>query len=353
MCDLLWSDPVEDYGNEKEVSTTSKRRTSNPNIEYNANNTNPAPNERLFIHNTTRGCSYFYTFAAVNEFLIRNQILSVIRAHEAQDVGYRMYKKSPETGFPSLITIFSAPNYLDVYQNKAAIMKYENNVVNIRQFNCSPHPYWLPNFMDVFSWSLPFVGEKVIDVLLNILNICSDEELAEYDEHIDSLIERNNREQRKEQIRSKIRALGKVAKAYQSLRELSENVVTLRGLTPSASLTELNNNTEVKSETEAAANILKDKNSSTKERFSKAKILDQANERMPPPRPTIPTSGTSVAERIKRTSIGSDPNKKDVPSKMVVASSTQGLVKMRRESYGVDPKKTVNGKVNSTSNSKK
>ena len=37
-----------------------------------------------------------------------------------------MYKKSQATGFPALITIFSAPNYLDVYGNKGT---YNINVV--------------------------------------------------------------------------------------------------------------------------------------------------------------------------------------------------------------------------------
>ncbi|KAF9359055.1 3',5'-cyclic-nucleotide phosphodiesterase (PDEase) (3':5'-CNP) [Mortierella sp. NVP85] len=155
MCDLLWADPLEEFGSEK----TSE----------------------FFVHNHVRGCSYFFSYHAACAFLEKNNLLSIIRAHEAQDAGYRMYRKTKATGFPSVMTIFSAPNYLDVYNNKAAVLKYENNVMNIRQFNATPHPYWLPNFMDVFTWSLPFVGEKITDMLLAILNTCSKEELDEDD----------------------------------------------------------------------------------------------------------------------------------------------------------------------------
>ncbi|RWS10578.1 serine/threonine-protein phosphatase 2B catalytic subunit 2-like isoform X1, partial [Dinothrombium tinctorium] len=62
MCDLLWSDPLEDFGNEK------------AGVEH-------------FTHNSVRGCSYFYSYAACCDFLQQNNLLSIIRAHEAQDAG--------------------------------------------------------------------------------------------------------------------------------------------------------------------------------------------------------------------------------------------------------------------------
>ena len=71
-----------------------------------------------------------------------------------------MYRWNGSQDFPVVITIFSAPNYCDIYKNKGAIIKFENNTLNIQQFNFSQHPYHLPNFMNVFEWSMPFVAEK-------------------------------------------------------------------------------------------------------------------------------------------------------------------------------------------------
>ncbi|KAF7730815.1 3',5'-cyclic-nucleotide phosphodiesterase (PDEase) (3':5'-CNP) [Apophysomyces ossiformis] len=211
MCDLLWADPLEEFGQEK--------------------------TNELFIHNHVRGCSYFFSYHAACQFLERNNLLSIIRAHEAQDAGYRMYRKSRATSFPSVMTIFSAPNYLDVYNNKAAVLKYENNVMNIRQFNCTPHPYWLPNFMDVFTWSLPFVGEKITDMLIAILNICSKEELADEENVVleDKTVS-DEAEQRRTVIRNKILAVGKMSRVFSVLRENSERVMELKSLSPTGRL---------------------------------------------------------------------------------------------------------------------
>ena len=214
MCDILWADPLEEFGQEKTGD--------------------------FFIHNSVRGCSYFFSYPAACAFLEKNNLLSIIRAHEAQDAGYRMYRKTRTTGFPSVMTIFSAPNYLDVYNNKAAVLKYENNVMNIRQFNCTPHPYWLPNFMDVFTWSLPFVGEKITDMLIAILNTCSKEELEEEEEETPTSASVDTTspslsadaaeasEVRRRAIKNKILAIGRLSRVFQVLREQSESVTELK-----------------------------------------------------------------------------------------------------------------------------
>ncbi|ETS61235.1 calcineurin catalytic subunit [Moesziomyces aphidis] len=249
MCDILWADPLEDFGSEK---------------------TNES-----FIHNHVRGCSYFFTYNAACQFLERNQLLSIIRAHEAQDAGYRMYRKTKTTGFPSVMTIFSAPNYLDVYNNKAAVLKYENNVMNIRQFNCTPHPYWLPNFMDVFTWSLPFVGEKITDMLIAILNVCSKEELEEEEEEDEipitptSTAEEETAE-RRTIIKNKILAVGRMSRVFALLREEAERVSELKSSQTSAKLpygTLVLGSEGIK---DAIAN------------FDDARKVDIENERLPP-----------------------------------------------------------------------
>ncbi|KAK7047874.1 3',5'-cyclic-nucleotide phosphodiesterase (PDEase) (3':5'-CNP) [Paramarasmius palmivorus] len=211
MCDILWADPVEDFGTEKTTDS--------------------------FLHNHVRGCSYFFTYQAACQFLERNNLLSIIRAHEAQDAGYRMYRKTKSTGFPSVMTIFSAPNYLDVYSNKAAVLKYESNVMNIRQFNCTPHPYWLPNFMDVFTWSLPFVGEKITDMLVAVLNTCTKEELEEESDDetfvsppVSPTAPAAEGLERRKVIKNKILAVGRVARVFALLREDAEKVSELKSV---------------------------------------------------------------------------------------------------------------------------
>jgi len=106
QCDLLWADPVAD---EDERNCTE------------------------FEFNETRQCSYRYGRDAVKAFLQRNNLLVVIRAHEVCFDGYKFLFPNKKTQMPRVITVFSAPDYCDVYKNKASYLILKDEVLNIRQ----------------------------------------------------------------------------------------------------------------------------------------------------------------------------------------------------------------------------
>lgn len=204
FCDLLWADPI-------------------------ANDTGSSPEK--YKSNEVRGCSYFFNSTAVNTFLKRNKLLTVIRAHEAQLEGYKMHTWNGPGEFPVVITIFSAPNYCDVYNNKGAIIKFDDNNLNIQQFNYSGHPYILPNFMDLFTWSIPFVIEKVLEVMCNVVNNKKGAEEMPAGEEVEKL-KGSIKESKVEIFRNKVKAMSKMMKMFKTIREDEEIILQLKGLCP-------------------------------------------------------------------------------------------------------------------------
>lgn len=141
MCDILWADPHPAYNK------------TEPTVE--------------FVQNFARRCSYYYTYTGVTRFLERNGLSCIIRGHEVQPRGHMIYRSF--RGVPSVITVFSAPNYCDSYGNLGAILRFDGHRLEIRTFGACQHPFCLPNNMDGVNWSYPFIAEKVSEFYLDLL----------------------------------------------------------------------------------------------------------------------------------------------------------------------------------------
>ena len=89
LCDILWSDPsteVDDWGQNE------------------------------------RGRSYIYSLSVIKKFLEQNNLDLICRAHQVVEDGYEFF------GNRSLVTVFSAPDYCEEYNNCAAIMVVDSNL---------------------------------------------------------------------------------------------------------------------------------------------------------------------------------------------------------------------------------
>lgn len=252
FCDLLWSDPHESYGQEG--------------------------GKALFTPNRVRGCSYSYTYAGVLEFLNRNGLLSIVRGHEAQENGYKLYRKGEKTGFPTVVTLFSAPNYVDTYKNKAAILRFDGKLFFIKQFSHSPHPYWLPNFMDGLTWSSGFVAEKIVEILLALLNLASSterlpESMLSMEER--SLV-REDTERRTRRLTEQLKLFGKLQHKLAQLRFKKEALCEL-AMSPASSPSH-----PAPEVAENHLDVVSDDTRAQIETFAEARYSDLVNERLPP-----------------------------------------------------------------------
>lgn len=163
LLDLLWSDPIYDG----EIENMALEEYHNfIELEWKPN--------------SSRGCSYVFGYKVLKEFLEVNNFVCIVRAHEVQEEGFRRHydhrnlqekikillKKwcdtmkifqgeTPETlinvisvpfstsnPIPPMITIFSAPNYCDRYENKGAILLIDKDLEGFRviQYDCVEHP---------------------------------------------------------------------------------------------------------------------------------------------------------------------------------------------------------------------
>ena len=140
LCDLLWADPTfEDGGLMKDK----------------------------YASNDSRGCSFYFGYEATINFLRRNELLTIIRAHEVQYEGYRAYHWGNSV-FPVLMTVFSAPNYCGHHQNKGAILKVNQNEIQIMQYCFTEKQELQMDFPDVFQATWGVLKDGINEISNNL-----------------------------------------------------------------------------------------------------------------------------------------------------------------------------------------
>lgn len=56
------------------------------------------------------------------------------------------------------------------------MIKIEGDAFNIKNFDEVAHPYHLPGNLNLFQFSMPYLAEKVIDMLYNVLAQVTDDD---------------------------------------------------------------------------------------------------------------------------------------------------------------------------------
>lgn len=202
ICDMVWSDPAPKPADVSQEDYLEMR--------WNANE--------------ERKISWTYGWGVLESFLAENQFQCVIRAHQVKKDGFEEHwfgcTKETRT-YPPLVTIFSAPNYCDMYHNKATVLTIKREGgFQYDHLSWSDHPYLLPNFDNALNFSLPFMITHLSSMIIGLLKVARSDkkvdgaEQKKIDEQI-ARIEKWNALSRK--VRDERQAI------FQELRYLAES----------------------------------------------------------------------------------------------------------------------------------
>ena len=147
-----------------------------------------------------------------------------------------MHRWDGPQSFPYVITIFSAPNYCGYYENKASVLIIDKGNLSLKQYEETEPPYRLPDNMDIFTWSVPFLAEKVTNMLYNIIKKGGDDELEE-DFDLNTVGgDPSSLAKKKIVLKSKINSVARINRMYTTLREESELLLKIKNISPDGKL---------------------------------------------------------------------------------------------------------------------
>lgn len=139
LCDLLWSDPDPepriwsggarrgsfhpDYS-ARDTSMEEKLSDAMQDLDVKEKSANEKPHFSVGeFGDNERGVSFTFGPTAVAKFLAKNDFDLICRGHQVVEDGYEFFAKR------QLVTIFSAPNYCGEFDNAAAIMSVDENLL--------------------------------------------------------------------------------------------------------------------------------------------------------------------------------------------------------------------------------
>lgn len=121
-----------------------------------------------YVPNKTRNISVVFGLKPAKALLKSEKMLAIVRAHQVKPEGYEFHNW--EGNFPTVITIFSAPNYEQMENNGAVLISTATGAFDVRTFqeNEEQQSIYEDN-QDMISLMQPRLGQLTLQMFTNIM----------------------------------------------------------------------------------------------------------------------------------------------------------------------------------------